>query len=106
MNQIATLHIVSKPEVCGGKPCVAGTRIRVQDIYVWHVHRGMSADEIVSEFPHLTMADVFAALAFYWDHREEIQRQMMDEAAFVERMKQSLPSPLRQKLGRTNGTDD
>ena len=71
-------HIESKPGVCGGKPCVAGTRIRVQDIFVWHEMQGKTPDEIVSDFPQLTLADVHAALAYYWDHREEIHRQMKE----------------------------
>src|SRR5438552_513995 len=48
MDQTLTTHIESKATVCGGKPCIAGTRIRVQDIYVWHELQGQSADEIVS----------------------------------------------------------
>ena len=55
------------PDVLGGKPCIAGTRIRVQDIYQWHELQGKSPDEIVSSFPQLTMADVYAALAYFWD---------------------------------------
>lgn len=98
MSQTNIEHIVSKPNICGGKPCIAGTRIRVQDVYVWHELQGLSADEIVSRFPHLTMADVYAALSYYWDHRDEIQRQMQEETAFVEQMKQKHPSPLKQKL--------
>jgi putative addiction module component (TIGR02574 family) len=90
-------YIICKPGVCGGKPCIAGTRIRVQDIFVWHELQGQSADEIVSKFPHLTMAGVYAALAYYWDHRDEIRQQMYDETAFVERMKLNYPSLLEQK---------
>lgn len=91
-------HIDSKPNVCGGQPCVAGTRIRVQDVYVWHELQGESPDEIVSRFPQLTMADIYAALSYYWDHRDEIQRQMREESDFVEQMKRKHPSPLQQKL--------
>jgi uncharacterized protein (DUF433 family) len=98
MSQTKTERIVSKPNVCGGKPCVAGTRIRVQDVYVWHELQGLSADEIVSTFQHLTMADVYAALSYYWDNRDEIQRQMQEETDFVEQMKHKHPSPLKQKL--------
>jgi uncharacterized protein (DUF433 family) len=105
MNTTSTEHILSKPEVCDGKPCIAGTRIRVQDVYVWHELQRLSSDEIVSRFPHITMADVYAALAYYWDHREEIQQDMEEEAALVERMKQKHPSPLKEKLGRKDGTD-
>jgi uncharacterized protein (DUF433 family) len=98
MDPTKVERILSKPEVCGGKPCIAGTRIRVQDIYVWHELQGQTADEIVSAFPQLTMADVYAALTYYWDHREEIQSQMAEDTEFVEQMKQKHPSPLKQKL--------
>ena len=98
-------HIVARPEVCGGKPCIAGTRIRVQDVYVWHELRGLSADEIVSRFPHITMADVYASLAYYWEHRDEILRQMEEETALVEAMKQKHPSPLKQKLAGSSAQD-
>lgn len=106
MNQTKTERIVSRTEVCGGKPCVAGTRIRVQDIWVWHELQGQSADEIVSGFPQLTMADVYAALSYYWEHRDEIQRQMDEETAFVEQMKKKFPSPLKQKLAGTDASND
>ncbi len=98
MSQTNIEHVVSTPNVCGGKPCIAGTRIRVQDVYVWHELQGLSADEMVSRFPHLTMADVYAALSYYWDHRDEMQRQLREETEFVEQMRQKHPSPLAQKL--------
>jgi uncharacterized protein (DUF433 family) len=98
MTRTETNRITIKPDVCGGKPCVAGTRIRVQDIHVWHELLGLSADEIVSRFPQLTMADVYAALTYYWDHRDEIRQQMQDETEFVGKMKVKHPSPLAQKL--------
>jgi uncharacterized protein (DUF433 family) len=98
MNQTATERIVSKAGVCGGKPCIAGTRIRVQDIYIWHELQGQSADEIVSGFPHLKMSDVYHALAYFWDHRDEILRQLEEQTAFVEQFKKLHPSPLMQKL--------
>jgi uncharacterized protein (DUF433 family) len=106
MSDTKVEHIVSQPNVCGGRPCIAGTRIRVQDIYVWHELRGLSADEIVSRFPNLTMADVYAAMSYYWDHRDEIQRQMKDETDFVEQMKQKHPSPLEEKLAGKDAKND
>ncbi|MBV8075889.1 MAG: DUF433 domain-containing protein, partial [Planctomycetaceae bacterium] len=51
MDPVLVKHIEKKPGVCGGKACVAGTRIRVQDVYVWHELRGQSPDEIVTNFP-------------------------------------------------------
>jgi len=93
-------HVETKPGVCGGKPCIVGTRIRVQDIYVWHELVGKSPDEIVSDFPQLSLADVHAALAYYWDNRETIQQQMKDAEELVEGMKLRYPSKLREKLAK------
>jgi hypothetical protein len=44
------------------------------------------------------MSDVYAALAYHWDHRGEIQRRIAKETAFVEEMKRKHPSPLKEKL--------
>lgn len=90
-------HIVCTPGVLAGKPCVAGTRIRVQDIYVWHELQGKSPDEIVSHFPQLTMADVYAALAYFWDHREQIMDQMRRQDELLEQLKEKFPSKLRER---------
>jgi uncharacterized protein (DUF433 family) len=76
-------QIASNPQVCGGRPCIAGTRIRVQDIYVCHELRGMSPDQFVAAYPRLTLADVHAALAYYFDHKDQIRKDMIDEGAFV-----------------------
>ncbi len=76
MDTTIARHIETTADVCGGKPRIAGTRIRVEDVYVWFELQGKSAEEIVSDFPQLSMADVFAAMAYYWDHRDEIQRHM------------------------------
>ena len=85
-------HIVSTPGTCGGKPRIAGTRIRVQDVVVWHEAWGQSPEEIVTSFPQLTLAQVHAALAYYYDHREEIRQHMRDAEALVEAFKQQYPS--------------
>ncbi len=71
-------HVTRTPGVCGGKPCVAGTRIRVWDIYEWYELGGKSASEIVAHFPQLTLADVHAAMAYFWDHEAEIRQEMSE----------------------------
>jgi uncharacterized protein (DUF433 family) len=87
-------HVVSTPGVCGGKPCIAGTRIRVQDVYAWHELQGRSPGEIVSAFPQLTLADVYAALAHFWDHRDEILAQMKQQDDAAEQSRGMFPSKL------------
>ena len=96
-TELAT-HIESRPEKCGGKPCIVGTRIRVQDIYVWHELRGQSPDEIVANFPQVSLGQVHAALAYYHDHRAEIQAAVTDERTWADEMKASHSSKLLAKL--------
>ena len=99
-------HIVSTPGTCGGKPRIAGTRIRVQDIVVWHEAWGLSPEEIVTDFPQLTLAQVHAALAYYYDHREEIRQHMQDAEALVEAFKQQYPSKVFELHSRDNQGDN
>jgi uncharacterized protein (DUF433 family) len=84
--------------VLGGRARVAGTRIRVQDIYEWHELQGKSPDEIVIAFSQLTMADVYAALAYFWDNRELILDQLRRQEETIEELRSRYPSKLRQPL--------
>jgi uncharacterized protein (DUF433 family) len=86
MPSSVTNHIESREGVCGGKPCVGGTRIRVWDIHVWHDLRGQSPEEIVALYPQLSLADVHAALAYYLDHRQEIDAQASTDQAEVAKL--------------------
>lgn len=90
MSSAGSSHIEITPGVCGGKPRIAGTRIRVLDIVVFYEHHGLSPDQIVSGYPHISLADVHAALAYYHDHRDEINRQMRSEEEFVEAMRRQM----------------
>jgi uncharacterized protein (DUF433 family) len=95
------VRIVSTPGVCGGRPRIDGHRIRVEDVAIWHERMGMSPDEIVSGHPSITLAEVHAALAYYYDNRERIDQAIVDGERFVEEMKAaSPPSLLKQKLQR------
>jgi uncharacterized protein (DUF433 family) len=91
-------HIEIRPGICGGKPCVAGTRIRVQDIRVWHELQGLTPEEIIAQYPQLSLADVHAALTYYHDHRDEIQRQIREAADLVASLRAGGLSPLREKI--------
>jgi uncharacterized protein (DUF433 family) len=75
--------------VCGGRPRIAGHRIRVQDIAAWHELQRMTPDEIVAGYPQLTLADVHAALAYYFAHREQIQADIRADAELIDRLRQN-----------------
>ena len=56
-------RIVSNPEICGGEPCVAGTRISVS-VVLSHLAAGESYEEILKNFPRLKYEDILAVLDF------------------------------------------
>jgi uncharacterized protein (DUF433 family) len=68
-------HIESTPGTCGGAPRIAGTRIRVSQL-VLLVESGSSPDQIIASFPQLTLADVYAALTYYHDHRALVDAEI------------------------------
>ncbi|MBA2343605.1 MAG: DUF433 domain-containing protein [Rubrobacter sp.] len=86
-------HIEITPGLAGGKPHIKGRRITVRNIVIWHERMGRSADEIATEYD-LTLADVYAALAFYFDHRTEIDESIREGEAFVEALRERTPSKL------------
>jgi len=98
MDNVVVQHIEATPGVMGGKPRIAGHRIRVSDIVVWHDRRGLSPDEIVDHYPGITLADVHAALAYYYDHRDEIEAEFEAEAKLVAEMQARHVSRLQSKL--------
>ncbi len=76
--------------------------MRVQDIYGLAEIQGKSADEILQALPDLSLAQVHAALSYYFDHREGILNEMREDEDFAEQMRiLAGPGPLEQKLRRT-----
>ena len=98
MSDIATERITKTPDICGGKACIAGHRVRVMDIVIWHEYLGMSADEIVSQIPSITLSDVYVALAYYFDHIEEIRDDIRRNDEIAEQFRIKYPSKLKEKL--------
>jgi uncharacterized protein (DUF433 family) len=100
-------HIAVIRGLCGGKPHVAGHRIKVQQIALWHERMGMSPEEIGAAHPGLTLSDVHAALAYYYDHREQIDADIdADEHFVAEQKAKAGRSKLEQKLAGLHGKDD
>ena len=93
-------HITATPGICGGKPCIAGHRIRVSDIAIWHEQQGLTADAIASQYPGITLADVYAALSYYYEHLDAIREEIRVELADIDAFRQAEQSALRAKLNR------
>lgn len=98
MADTLTERITKTPGVFGGKACVAGHRVRVMDVAVCHEHLGMSADEIVSAYPSLTLGDVHAALSYYFDNVDEIRADIRRDKELAEQLRTLFPSRLKEKL--------
>jgi uncharacterized protein (DUF433 family) len=79
-------HIVINKGVCGGSPVIKGTRVSVASIAGFY-QMGFGPEEIQRELPHLTLAQVYDAIAYFLDHREDIQQQLrkdLEETVSVE----------------------
>ena len=81
---IATL-VVKSPDVLGGRPRLAGTRLSVQRVAGWYKH-GLNAEEICDRIGTVTLAQVYAALTYYHSNRQEIEGYLADEKAEYERL--------------------
>lgn len=77
ITDIGTL-IIRSPEIRGGRPRIAGTGVTVRRI-VWWYKQGLSSEEIVDQFEHVTLAQIYAALAYYHANREEIEADLVRE---------------------------
>ena len=100
-----TRHIDITPGICSCRLRVAGTRIRVENVVSW-TEQGLSPEDIVAAYPQLTPADVHAALAYYFDHRAEIESQMRVDAEFLDAMRATRGSHLPPVSAGKDADDD
>src|SRR6185503_20337484 len=76
-TEISTL-LVSSPDVCGGRLRVDGSRVTVNQIVAMY-KLGNSAEDIADQYPHIILAQVYAALAYYHANQEEIEADLAAE---------------------------
>lgn len=72
-------YVTSSHEIAGGAPVIEGTRITVRCVAGYY-QMGMSVDEILTSLSHLTSSQVHSALAYYFDHQEEIDRDLEESS--------------------------
>ena len=65
-------YITTAADVCGGEPVIRGTRFTVRAVVAHVLRFGMTVEEVLREWPHLTAAQVYDALSYYYDHKDEI----------------------------------
>ncbi len=79
--------IVSNPAVRSGRPIITGTTLRVQDVAAHHIYRHYTPDELAYQL-EISLAQVYAALAYYYEHKEEIDAQLADDLEFARKAKE------------------
>ena len=75
MSTMLDALLVATPGVCGGRIRIDGTRITVHRIASLY-KEGLSAEDVVQTYPHLSLCQVYAALAFYHANRAEIEAEL------------------------------
>ncbi|MDX2138251.1 MAG: DUF433 domain-containing protein [Chloroflexota bacterium] len=79
--------IISNPKVRSGRPIIAGTTLRVQDVAAHHRYRQYTPDELAYQL-QITLAQVHAALAYYYAHKDELDAQMEEDDRLIREAKE------------------
>lgn len=91
----------------GGRPRILGHRIKVKHIAEWRERLKMSPTQIVEAHPTLSLAQVHAALAYFYDHQDEIRREIAEEDEIHDQLRRERPSILEEaKARKANAPND
>ncbi len=82
MPKVIHPHITSDPAVCAGSARIAGSRFSVRVVVGYVLHQGVTPEELQAAFPHLSLAAIYDALAYYYDNREEVDAEIQADADF------------------------
>jgi uncharacterized protein (DUF433 family) len=72
-----------------GTAYVAGTRTKVLEVALDRIAHHWDADEIHRQHPHLSLGQIYAALAYYFDHKAELDARIEEQLRFVEHSRAS-----------------
>src|SRR3954451_10072620 len=82
-----------------GIPLIAGTTMKVIELVLEHDAYGWSPEELHFQHPYLSLGQIYSALAYYWDHKDELDQDIARRRARVEEIKRTTPiSPLISRL--------
>ena len=79
-------YIVFDKDYCGGSPVIRGTKFPVRSVVNYVLRQGVSPEEIVGEFSHLTLAQIYDALSYYYDNKENIDRELLENSEERQRL--------------------
>ena len=99
MGSTALLSYEHIEQDADGVPFVAGTTMKVVELVMAQTAYGWSPEELHFQHPYLTLGQIHAALAYYWDHKDELDDDIARRSQLVERLQQeAAPSALAQRL--------
>ena len=73
-------------------PLISGTTMKVVELVLAQAAYGWSAEELHIQFPQLTLGQIYSALAYYWDHRDELDGDIEKRIEKVDRIRKSIPT--------------
>ncbi len=88
MDVIQSIDLITKnPDVRGGRPCVAGTGLRVTDLVMAHLFHRRTADEVATDY-NILLAQVYASLAYYYQHKAELDEDIRQQILTARKAKE------------------
>lgn len=91
-------YISINPKISGGQAVISGTKINVADIALRYELMGLSADEIVDEYPHLKLEQIHDAMSYYYEHKSEFDKKNSQDEKFLSKLKKQYSSRLKANL--------
>ena len=85
-------YITSEPGISKGSPIIAGTRVRVLDIIIEYEYLGLTSDEIINAYPHLSLPQIHDALSFYYERSEELDQEISQRKEKIKELRKKLAS--------------
>ncbi len=82
-------HIVLNEKV----PVIAGTNMKVIELVLEKIAYGWSPEELHFQHPYLTLGQIHSALAYYWDHQDELDQDIERRLDLVDEIRRTLPPP-------------
>lgn len=88
-----------------GVPVIVGTNMKVVELVMAQIAHGWSAEELHFQHPYLSLGQIHSALAYYWDHKDELDTDIERRRQYVEEERRKAgPSPLAAKLREQDQT--
>ena len=83
-HRIKHPYIVSRKTHCGGSPVIAGTKFPVRSVVFYVLRQGITPEELVKEFSHLTLPQIYDALSYYYENKKQIDKELSVNKAEIQ----------------------